>query len=97
MISSEASKVWAAFAAAPKQIDLPLEDRRAAGAKAETITSEPEGVKYDDVPEIGGLVAIPDVPSGASVMYLFGGGYVLGSEADAAIEFLGNWIRAHTS
>jgi acetyl esterase/lipase len=81
MISSEASKVWAAFAAAPKQIDLPLEDRRAAGEKAETITSEPEGVKYDDVPEIGGLVAIPDVPSGASVMYLFGGGYVLGSPA----------------
>src|SRR5262245_17989973 len=85
MISSEASEVWAAYAAAPKQIDLPLADRREAGEKAETITSEPQGVTYEDVPEIDGFVVTPSGPygtgSGAAIMYLFGGGYVLGSPA----------------
>jgi len=81
MISSKAADVWAAFAAAPKQIDLPLADRRAAGEKAETITSEPSGVTHQDVGEIGGFVAVPDDSAGGSVLYLFGGGYVLGSPA----------------
>src|SRR5262245_32466055 len=81
MISSEAADVWTAFAAAPKQISLPLADRRAAGEKAESITSEPRDVSYRDVAEIDGFVAVPEEPSGGSVLYLFGGGYVLGSPA----------------
>jgi len=81
MVSSEATRLWAQFAAAPKQIDLPLRERRAAGEQAESVTSEPDGVRYESVPEVGGLVAIPEHGSGGSVLYLFGGGYVLGSPA----------------
>jgi monoterpene epsilon-lactone hydrolase len=82
MVSADASALWAAFAAAPKQIDLPLTERRAAGEQAESITAEPEGVTYQDVPDVSGLVVRPDVPAGtASVLYFYGGGYVLGSPA----------------
>lgn len=81
MASSAATELWATFAAAPKQIDMPLPERRAAGEQAESVTSEPEGVNYEDAPDVGGLVAIPDPPVGGSVLYLFGGGYVLGSPA----------------
>jgi epsilon-lactone hydrolase len=81
MASSAATELWAAFAAGPKQIDLALADRRAAGEQAEGITSKPTGVTDEDVPEVGGLAAVPDAATGASVLYLFGGGYVLGSPA----------------
>jgi epsilon-lactone hydrolase len=75
MVSSAATDLWAAFEAAPKQIDMPLEQRRAAGEQAESPTSEPDGVGYEDVPEVHGLAAVADAGTGASV----GGGYVLGS------------------
>jgi epsilon-lactone hydrolase len=81
MVSSAATRLWAQFAAAPKQIDMPLAQRRAAGEQAESITSEPEGVRYENVPEVDGIAAIPERESGGSVLYLFGGGYVLGSPA----------------
>jgi epsilon-lactone hydrolase len=81
MVSSAATQLWAQFAAAPKQIDMPLAQRRAAGEQAEGITSEPESVQYENVPEVGGIAAIHGGESGGSVLYLFGGGYVLGSPA----------------
>ncbi len=49
--------------------------------QAELITAEPQGVTYEDASAVGGLAAVPDAVSGASVLYLFGGGYVLGSPA----------------
>jgi epsilon-lactone hydrolase len=82
MTSPEATTLWQAFAQAPQQIDLPLEQRREAGERAETPTSEPHGVAFADAPEVGGTWAVPSAPRGsAGVLYLYGGGYVLGSPA----------------
>jgi acetyl esterase/lipase len=82
MISSAARRFWTAVAAAPKQIDLPLPERRAAGEHAEDATAEPVGVTF--VPVRGGASFFA-TPSGAepenTILYLFGGGYVLGSPA----------------
>jgi acetyl esterase/lipase len=65
-----------------KQIDMPLTDRREAGEHAEDITVEPVGVRFEPAPQVNGLWAIPPDPRpGAAVLYLFGGGYVLGSPA----------------
>ena len=82
MISAQAQALWQAFAQAPKQAELPLAARRQAGEQAETPTSEPVGVTNRDAPEVEGLWAVADdAREGAAVLYLFGGGYVLGSPA----------------
>jgi monoterpene epsilon-lactone hydrolase len=79
--SSEAEALWAAFRAAPKMVDMPLERRRAAGEQAEGPTAEPTGVAFETTPS-GAILARPSQPrAGAAVLYLFGGGYVLGSPA----------------
>ena len=46
----------------------------------EDLATEPEGVRYEDVPELEGFSAVPEArePQG-SVMYLYGGGYVISS------------------
>ncbi len=81
-MSPEAVAFFAAMAAAPQQIALPLPERRAAGEHAEDATAEPAGVTFQPAPEVGGLWAVPDRRDGpADVLYLFGGGYVLGSPA----------------
>jgi acetyl esterase/lipase len=68
--------------AAPKQIDLPLAERRRAGEHAEDATSEPQGVSFRPAPEVDGLWAEPsDAGADAALLYFFGGGYVLGSPA----------------
>lgn len=82
MISQQASTLWELFRNAPKQVDLPLPQRREAGEKAEGPTAEAPGVEYSAAPEVDGLWAAPGNPiDGAAVLYLFGGGYVLGSPA----------------
>jgi len=82
MISREAEAFWAAIKAAPRQIDLPLDKRRAAGELAETATSEPSNVRYEDAPGVGGFWVGPEAgKSDCTIVYLFGGGYVLGSPA----------------
>jgi acetyl esterase/lipase len=74
--------LWDAFRSGPKQVDLPLADRRLAGEHAEDPTAEPEGVTYPEAHEVGGLWAVPDSSRhDVHVLYLFGGGYVLGSPA----------------
>lgn len=76
MIRREAEAFWAAIKAAPKQINLPLEARRAAGELAETATSEPRNVRYDKVPDVGGFWVRPAAGQpDCTVLYLFGGGY----------------------
>ena len=55
MVSREAEAFWATIKAAPKQIDLPLSARRAAGELAETATAEPANVSYNDEPRVGGF------------------------------------------
>jgi epsilon-lactone hydrolase len=97
MISAQAAALWKAFAEAPKQAELPLDARRQAGEQAETPTSEPVGVTNEDAPEVEGLWAVPDGPrAGAAVLYLFGGGYVLGSPASRR-KTAGHVARASAS
>jgi acetyl esterase/lipase len=82
MPSEEAEKLWAAFRAGPKQVDLALPARREAGEHAEHPTAEPRGVTYVEAVDVDGLWAIPaQRRDGTAVLYLFGGGYVLGSPA----------------
>jgi acetyl esterase/lipase len=80
MISPQAQHLWQTIRDAPKQIDLPLTQKRAMGEHAEDVTSEPEGVRYEPAPEVDGIWAVPDnARSGAAILYLFGGGYQISS------------------
>ncbi|MEJ1935250.1 alpha/beta hydrolase [Nostoc sp. NIES-2111] len=82
MVSDPARRFWKAVAAAPKQIDLPLPARRAAGEHAEDATAEPTGVRYEAIADSGSFLAVPSgMPPDRAMLYLFGGGYVLGSPA----------------
>jgi acetyl esterase/lipase len=78
--SPEARAFWAAMAAAPQQVSLPIAARRAAGEHAEDATTEPEAVVVASHP-LGLLVRPSAGPVHARVLYLFGGGYMLGSPA----------------
>jgi acetyl esterase/lipase len=79
-ISTQAAQLEELLRNAPKQIDLPLPQKRAAGEHAEDLASEPEGVTYADAPEVGGLWASPGgARAHAAIMYLFGGGYTISS------------------
>jgi len=81
--SEQAQRLWTAFRNAPhKQIDMKLPQRREAGEHAEDPTAEPAGITFTDAPEVAGIWAKPpDVRAGVAILYLFGGGYVLGSPA----------------
>lgn len=80
VISEQARRFWTSMQTGPKQIDLPLAKRREAGEHAEDATSDPQGVTFRPAPEVGGLWAEPgDAEPDAALVYLFGGGYVLGS------------------
>ena len=59
-------------------MDLP--HQREAGEHAEDMTSEPEGVTYEEAYAVDGLWATPQNWDGESaIMYLYGGGYVISS------------------
>ena len=80
VISSQAKQFWTFIANSPKQVELPLDMRRRAGERAEGMTAEPRGVAFSPAPEVGGLWADPpEERGGAAILYLYGGGYVLGS------------------
>jgi epsilon-lactone hydrolase len=80
MISPEAVKVYETIRNTPKQVDLDLFHQREAGEHQEDMTSEPQGVTYEEAPQVGGLWATPQTGDGNSaIMYLYGGGYVISS------------------
>src|SRR5215203_3264665 len=80
MVSPEALKLTELLRNAPKAVDMDLPHQREAGEHAEDMTSEPEGVRFDDAPAVGGLWATPRSWDGESaIMYLYGGGYVISS------------------
>jgi monoterpene epsilon-lactone hydrolase len=80
MVSPEALKLNEILRNAPKAVDMDLAHQRAAGEHAEDMTSEPEGVTYDEAYAIDGLWATPQFWDGESaIMYLYGGGYVISS------------------
>lgn len=66
------------MAAAPPQVSLPIAQRRVAGEHAEDATTTPVGVTEE--PWRNGIVVRPvSVAPTSTVLYLFGGGYMLGS------------------
>ena len=80
MVSPEAIKLNELLRNAPKAVDMDLPHQREAGEHAEDMTSEPEGVLFEDAPAVGGLWATPRSWDGESaIMYLYGGGYVISS------------------
>jgi epsilon-lactone hydrolase len=80
MVSPEALKLNELLRNAPKAVDMDLPHQREAGEHAEDMTSEPEGVRFEDAPAVGGLWATSRSWDGESaIMYLFGGGYVISS------------------
>ena len=82
MISKEAEAFWTLLKSYPKQIEMPLSQARAADLHAEDFTSEPQGVHFSPAPEVDGLWAEPPVVApGRSILYFFGGGFVLGTPA----------------
>src|SRR5215204_3625861 len=80
MVSPEALKLNELLRNAPKAVDMDLPHQREAGEHAEDMTSEPDGVAYEEAPEVGGLWATPQAWDGESaIVYLYGGGYVISS------------------
>ena len=80
MVSPETIKLNELLRNAPKVVDMDLQHQREAGEHAEDMTSEPEGVRFEDAPAVGGLWATPRSWDGESaIMYLYGGGYVISS------------------
>ncbi len=81
MTSPQAEAMWNMFRNAPvKQADLDIPQRRAAGVKAELATAQPDGIEYVDAPEVGGFWAVPPAARpGAAMLYLYGGGFMLGT------------------
>jgi len=57
MVSSEALKLNELLRNAPKAVDMDLTHQREAGEHAEDMTSEPEGVRFEEAPAVGGLWA----------------------------------------
>jgi epsilon-lactone hydrolase len=80
MVSKEALKLHEILRNAPKAVDMDLAHQREAGEHAEEMTSEPEGVTYEEAYAVDGLWATPQSWDGQSaIMYLYGGGYVISS------------------
>lgn len=79
-MSPEALKLNDILRDAPKAVDMDLPRQREAGEHAEDMTSEPDGVRYEDAPGVSGLWATPNHWDGESaIVYLYGGGYVISS------------------
>ena len=82
MISKQAKAFWALLKSFPKQIEMPLSKARESDLLAEYLTSEPSGVTYSPAPEVDGLWAtIEGESSGRTILYFFGGGYMVGTPA----------------
>jgi acetyl esterase/lipase len=80
MVSPEALRLNEILRNAPKAVDMDLTHQREAGEHAEDMTSEPEGVTYEEAYAVDGLWVTPQNWDGESViMYLYGGDYVISS------------------
>jgi monoterpene epsilon-lactone hydrolase len=80
LVSPEALKLNELLRNAPKAVDMDLPHQREAGEHAEGMTTEPEGVTYEEAYAVDGLWATPQSWNGESaIMYLYGGGYVISS------------------
>jgi len=102
VISKKAKAFWALLKSFPKQIEMPLSKARESDLLAEYLTSEPSGVTYSPAPEVDGFWAtIECESSGRTILYFFGGGYMVGNPAtrrkQPVISLLlpapGSWCR----
>jgi epsilon-lactone hydrolase len=81
-ISKQARRFWSLLKSLPKQIDLPLDQQRELDLHAEDFTAEPAAVIFTPAPDVDGFWAEPtDGHSGRAILYLFGGGFAIGSPA----------------
>jgi epsilon-lactone hydrolase len=72
MVSIAARRFWSQMASVPKQVELPIPERRAAGEHAEDATSEPVDVTFTPAPQVGGFFAVPpNARKTAAILYLF--------------------------
>jgi len=96
MPSPEALQYAKMLRSAPKMVEMALPDQRAAGERAEALTTEPRDITYGPIVEerIRGLWAVPknDAASGI-VLYLFGGGHVI-SSVNSRRKFAGHVANA---
>src|SRR4029434_8411331 len=60
---------------------MALSKARESDLLAEFPTSEPTGVAFSPAPEVDGLLAEVPESSGRAILYLFGGGYMVGTPA----------------
>jgi epsilon-lactone hydrolase len=86
MVSVEARQFWDLLRNGSRQIEMPLGERRVAGEHAEDATAEPAGATFWPATELRGIWAgpagsRPEADAGAAMLYLYGGGYMLGSPA----------------
>jgi acetyl esterase/lipase len=82
MISKQAQEFWKLLKSYPKQIEMPLAQAREADVHSEDFTAEPAAVTFTPAAEVDGLWAEPPNGSpGRAILYLSGGGFVLGSPA----------------
>jgi epsilon-lactone hydrolase len=86
MVSVEARQFWDLLRNGSRQIEKPLGERRVAGEHAEDATAEPVGATFRPATELRGIWAGPagsrsEADAGAVMLYLYGGGYMLGSPA----------------
>jgi monoterpene epsilon-lactone hydrolase len=82
VISRQAKVFWALLKSYPKQIEMPLSQARDAALRAEDFTSEPTGVAFSPAPDVDGLWAeVPGEGPDRAILYLFGGGYMIGTPA----------------
>jgi acetyl esterase/lipase len=82
VISKRAEAFWALLKSFPKQIEMSLAKARESDLLAEHFTSEPSGVTYPPAPEVDGFWATMEGErSGRTILYFFGGGYMVGTPA----------------
>ena len=94
MVSQEALKLHEILRNAPKAVEMDLPHQRAAGEHMEDMTSEPEGVTFEEAYSVDGLWATPKNWDGQSaIMYLYGGGYVI-SSPHSQRKFAGHLAKA---
>ena len=80
MPSDEAKRFWEMLRAMPKDDAPSIEQRRQGDANAEDLTCEPDGVAFGPAPAVDGIWAVPhNGRPGASILYFYGGGYLLGA------------------
>ena len=82
MVSVQARQFWQMLKNGTRLVDMPIDLRREVGERAEGITADPVGVTFTRAADVGGLWVAPKASTPrATVLYLFGGGYMLGSPA----------------